>query len=436
MLNDTITVHGFGDTGVTNLNYFVLLILFISFFIIINAKNHRIILFLFIYFGLIIPMGQKIIIFSLDFTFFRLMIIIILLKFIINPIERKIEFNKIDKFMIYFVVLNAIAYILCWKAFGAIINRLGFVFDTLGIYFIIRYLVNDLDDIFYVIRLFLFVSMLVSFFMIIEQITGRNYFSIFGGVSEFTVIREGRLRSQGPFAHPILAGTYGATVFPLIFSVLSYRKKSFYIIFIVSLIVMIITSASSTPVLTLLAGILAIFFWLLRNKMSLIRKGIILGLILLDMIMKAPVWFLIARVSAVGGSTSYHRASLIDQFIRRFKEWFLFGVKSTYHWGYFLFDTANQYVDIGVTGGFFSFLFFILILIYCYKFLGNSMKLTENKKYKFMIWAIGASLFSHMIGFIGITYFDQTIIYWYSLIAIISSLPILLQKHQLKVLKQ
>ena len=44
--------------------------------------------------------------------------------------------------------------------------------------------------------------------MILEHLTGRNVFSVFGGVPEFTVIREGKLRAQAAFAHAIVAG-YG-----------------------------------------------------------------------------------------------------------------------------------------------------------------------------------------------------------------------------------
>src|SRR2546425_13060435 len=51
--------------------------------------------------------------------------------------------------------------------------------------------------------------------MVVEKFTTRNIFSIFGGVPEITSEREGKLRCQGAFRHPILAGTYAATLFPL-----------------------------------------------------------------------------------------------------------------------------------------------------------------------------------------------------------------------------
>jgi hypothetical protein len=51
--------------------------------------------------------------------------------------------------------------------------------------------------------------------MLTEMATGRNAFASFGGVHEIAQMRNGLLRCQGPFAHPILAGTFGATQLPL-----------------------------------------------------------------------------------------------------------------------------------------------------------------------------------------------------------------------------
>ena len=43
-----------------------------------------------------------------------------------------------------------------------------------------------------------------------EKFSGRNAFAIFGGVPDVAVVRDGVIRCQGPFAHPILAGTFAA----------------------------------------------------------------------------------------------------------------------------------------------------------------------------------------------------------------------------------
>ena len=40
---------------------------------------------------------------------------------------------------------------------------------------------------------------------------------------------------------------------------------------------------------------------------------------------------------------------------------------------------------------------------------------------EWLLWLIGVALFSHCVGFFGISYFDQTRFAWYALLAIISA---------------
>jgi len=93
--------------------------------------------------------------------------------------------------------------------------------------------------------------------------------------------------------------------------------------------VMVVTSASSTPLLAFIAVILGILMWPLRGKMRAIRWGLALLLIGLHLVMKAPVWFLINHIDFVSGNSGYHRALLIDMCVKHFWDWWLIGVKST-----------------------------------------------------------------------------------------------------------
>jgi hypothetical protein len=40
------------------------------------------------------------------------------------------------------------------------------------------------------------------------------------------------------------------------------------------------------------------------------------------------------------------------------------------------------------------------------------------------VWTIGAALFSNVVAYFGISYFDQTQIAWFVLLAIISAVPV------------
>jgi hypothetical protein len=167
--------------------------------------------------------------------------------------------------------------------------------------------------------------------------------------------------------------------------------------------------------------------------MRLIRWGIVYLLMALHLIMAAPVWALLMRVKVFGASTGYHRFQLFDEFIRHFDEWWLVGVKATESWGYYLFDVTNHYVRIGVDGGLITLLLFITMIIFCFKGLGHALQATMKQRTIMIgIWALGASLFAHLVSFMGVSYFDQIIVAWYILLAMIATVSnVRLQDHRI-----
>ena len=119
---------------------------------------------------------------------------------------------------------------------------------------------------------------------------------------------------------------------------------------------------------------------------------------------EAPVWQLIAKASIVGGSTGYHRYALVNAFILRWSEWFLVGTASTAHWGYFLFDLANQYVKEGVVGGIATvtaFLSAIALALQAAWRMSTTRRISARDRK--MAWGIVASLCAFAVMFIGIS---------------------------------
>jgi hypothetical protein len=183
-----------------------------------------------------------------------------------------------------------------------------------------------------------------------------------------------------------------------------------------------ITSASSTPILAFGAGILGIALWPLRNHLRILRWGMVAILAVLHLTMKAPVWFLVARVDLVGGSSGFHRAMLIDQFITHFFDWWLIGTNSNGNWGWDMWDTCNQFVTEGYTGGVATFACFIILLWLCFSRLGKARRASrKDKKIERFYWLLGVTLFSHVVAFFGIVYFDQTRVAWFALLAMITA---------------
>src|SRR6202021_189907 len=101
-----------------------------------------------------------------------------------------------------------------------------------------------------------------------EQVTGENIFGLLGGVRRISQIRGGRIRSEGVFQHAILAGTFGATLMPLLLWLWkSGKARVLGLGGIIASAVIAVTTACSTPLATYGAGIIAIFFWPFRRRM-------------------------------------------------------------------------------------------------------------------------------------------------------------------------
>jgi hypothetical protein len=156
--------------------------------------------------------------------------------------------------------------------------------------------------------------------------------------------------------------------------------------------------------------------------MRWVRWGIVLGIIALQLVMKAPFWWAIQHVDVAGGSSSWHRALLVDQFINHVDDWWLLGTKDNASWGHHTWDVANQYVAEGETGGMLAFLCFLGIIRAGFVRIGKARKCVEgNVKREWLFWALGATLFAHVVAYFGISYFDWSRIAWLIFLAMISA---------------
>jgi hypothetical protein len=226
------------------------------------------------------------------------------------------------------------------------------------------------------------------------------------------------------FGHPILAGTFGAILMPLFIGLWLKDRKNLKIALtgLAASTVIVWASASSTPLLAYAGGLMALCMWPLRDWMRSIRWGIVATLVSLHVVMKAPVWQLIDRMDVVGGSSGYHRYQLVDQCIRHFTDWWLYGVKDTGAWGWDMWDTANQYVSVADSTGLIPLILFVAILVYGFKYVGAARKAwVGNRNMELYNWSLGAAMFANAVGFFGISYWDQTEVVWYAFLAIIAT---------------
>lgn len=373
----------------------------------------------------LVATAQRITIFTLDFNLIRCVVLVGWIRVLARGENKGYQWKKLDTAMLLWGLSGTLFYILLHRSAGAVVYRLGWLFDGMGMYFLFRCLIQRWRDFEGIITAFLVISIPVAIFFAVECVTRHNLFSIFGGVPEVTMERQGKLRCQGAFSHPILAGCFWVGVIPWIATRWwqggAGKFQALAGIGFCGLIVLFCNS--STPIGGLGLAMLGAGAFLLRRHMRRIRWGILLTLVGLHLVMKAPVWHLLGRIDIVGGSTGYHRYALIDAAVRNFREWAIMGTRSTGHWGYYLFDVTNMYIAQGVQGGFLSLVLFIAVISYAYQGVGRLTRLHhQDRVLRLKAWSLGVSLFAHTVMFIGVSYFGQIISLWFLQLAIIGSL--------------
>lgn len=372
-----------------------------------------------------IPSVQKVVVLGLDFNLLRIMVLFGACRLWVRGEGRGFRWKTLDKAMLLYAVSATLVNTIKTGSFSTFVNRLGFSFDALGMYFLFRCLVRTWQDLDRLVLGCTVVSIPVAAAFLFEYRTQRNVFSIFGGVPEFTPIRQGQFRCQGAFSHPILAGAFWATWIPL-FACQWWRPsggKVWSMVGVATATFVIIACHSSTPVFGFIAALVGGVAFLWRYRMREVRWGIVLMLVALDIVMKRPIWGLVVLASAVGGGTGWHRYVLIDGAIRHFREWYLLGTLSTAHWGWGAQDVTNQYVLEGVRGGLMTLVLFMAVIVVAFQGVGRLWRSVERHGYHLALaWALGVSIFVHSMNFIGVSYFGQIHIAWYLALGVIGSL--------------
>ncbi|MDW8309174.1 MAG: hypothetical protein RMK20_07350, partial [Verrucomicrobiales bacterium] len=374
--------------------------------------------------------GQALDIGGLNFTVIRIMAAVGLLRVLVKGERIAGGWQPMDALMAAWAVWMVLSGLFHKEVERTLIFRMGYVFDHAVIYFLLRVFMRNLGELLQLCKVVILVLAPLALLMLWEKTRGYNWFSVLGGVPSEVLVRNGQFRAQGPFAHPILAGTVGAACLPL--AIFFWRRnRPLAVLGAAAAGAIVFASSSSGPILTALTILCGLALWWVRTWMRWIRWAGVAMLVALSLVMQAPVYYLLARIDLTGSSTGWHRAALIESSIKHLGEWWAVGTDYTrhwmptgVHWSANHTDITNHYLQMGVLGGLPLMLLFMGVIAAGFVAVGRALRRNRTAPVheRFLIWTLGAILFGHAMTFLSVSYFDQTVVYLYFALAAIGSL--------------
>lgn len=343
------------------------------------------------------------------------------------------DLNRIDR--VFLILYSYTTIVFLMRSNEPVASSLALFVDSFLCYFTFRGLIAEIHD----FRWFLYalVILLIPYvsLVVIEMVTHQNHFGLVGQTTEM-MFRNDRPRCIGSFRQPITMGTLGVSFLPLYIGLVFTKTKRVCALVGIGLCVSIVLlSNSGGPINSAVFGIVGWLCWFMRRNMHLVRR-VSLGLvILIGLVMKAPIWYLPAKLSDFTGGGGWHRSYLLEMAIKNFNLWWLAGMPiiQTKEWMPYILessggaDITNQYLSFGLAAGLGAIGLFVLLLFRSFQGIGKALNVvrssfSETSKDEYTLWGLGAMLFTHTVNWFGVCYFDQIYVVWFMQLAAIASI--------------
>ena len=364
---------------------------------------------------------------TIDLQAIRILALVGFLRIYVLEEPERIHFNTIDKLFFAYNLLGAVIYILASESqFGAFVYKCGTIIDSIFLYIVLRQIVRTKEEINLILKTFSICIIALLPFAIIEFYTANNLFSILGRSA--ISIRDGEIRTACTFSHAILFGSFAAALVPIFWADFKSQKSYVKLFAILCCFFFIYSCSSSGPLVAVAASLFFILFFNFKQYSARLYWFVLATATFIHLARETPIWhFLYVRISIKGSSTGYHRYLLMEAAVKEFWNWWLFGygdVGPQWHviywpwtWASFT-DMTNHYLLVGVRGGFFTMLLFIILCYKSVKVLGLYSIAQKNVKDQWLWWGFTVMMLTHCISFLSVAYFGQITMLLYLTIAI------------------
>jgi hypothetical protein len=369
----------------------------------------------------------------------RILLVALWLRILIRRDFGTISINRLDIAIIWLYLYTTVVFLI--RSDDGQMFQIGASVDALLSYFGFRCVVRTAADVKWLLARTAILLLPYVPLLWIESTTFRNPFAVLGGVELAHAgdmwVRGDRLRATGSFGHPSLLGTLGGTLLPLYIGLLAMPGNRIVGLLGTLLCLAIVGAANSGgPVTCVAVAVVGWVLWPMREKMPWIRAGLAATIALLALLMKAPIWYLIARISSITGGDGHHRAVLLDVGVKNLDRWWFAGMpfRETSSWLPYtntatgFVDMTNNFLQFGVNAGLGAVFLLIASLTVAFSQLGRAMHALRSSRDAIssteepLYWGIGVMLAVHIINWFGITYWDQTNVLWLLHLAVLGSL--------------
>jgi hypothetical protein len=372
-----------------------------------------------------ITQGQGITVGGFHFFAQRIVLLAGFIRILTRGELRTLKLNKIDLALLAFAIFTSVV---PGIRLGVWQEQIGNIYNILLSYFVFRCLITNWEDIQELLPKLAILIIPLALCMIYESRTGTNVFNGMGG-QPTEWLRDGRYRCIGSFRGPHSAGILGATLMPLYVCLFfGHVQRRAAIAGLIAATAITYTANSSGPLMAYLSGLVGLAFWPLRKDMRRVRWAIVVAVLGLAIFMNAPIWYILAKVSDIAGGDGWYRSYLMEQCCKHFSDWWLLGTDNTANWAatgmpWGGADLCNLYVSCAAGAGLGGLILIILLLVRCFSYLGLALKTARDilPESEGLLWCCGCVLFAHVCTLFSVTYYDQIIVVWWGLLAMISS---------------
>jgi len=359
----------------------------------------------------------------------RILAFLSVVKLVVSGPNAAVRITKIDKLFIFYNLAGAVIYVIASKDSGqALIFQSGQLVDSLMIYYVFRKVITGTSSIMGICAVFKVCVIILLPFVIFEFFTANNLFSFLGrsGIS----VRAGEIRAAATFSHPILLGSFGAALLPMLWALYKVDRNKSTLFSVLICVFFVFSCNSSGPIVALISSVFFLAFFRWRRYGNILFYLMLFVSTIIHFVRESPIWhFIYVRVRIKPSSTGYHRYLLFDAAVKEIKEWWLLGYGDQgpqwhikyWPWTHATFtDVTNHYLLIGVRGGLLALLPFIILCYNAIKYLALASIGASSDNDQWLWWGNAVTMIVHCISFLSVAYFGQITMFLYITIAISS----------------